>query len=42
MILLMTFWMKSAVGLPGRKPGMKPLNDFRFSEIYTVSYWMVE
>ena len=23
-ILLMTFWMKSAVGLPGRKAGMKP------------------
>ena len=42
MILLMTFWMKSAVGLPGRKPGMKPSLDLRLFEIYTVSYWMVE
>ena len=36
MILLMTFWMKSAVGLPGRKPGMKPPLDFRLLEISTA------
>ena len=28
-ILLMTYWMKSDVGLPGRKPGMKPPFFFR-------------
>ena len=41
-ILPSTLWMKSAVGLPGRKPGMKPPFFFRLLATSTGLNCMVE